>query len=148
MLSTPHLLIGAALVKAIPNPAISLPAAFASHFVLDATPHWDGSPHPPFGKKFYFWVGLDYLFGLFLIWWFARSNPQLPLIMFGGFLGTAPDFMLASFRGFEFLPWNKWAWYKKLNNFHRGIQSNVPPASGFVTAAVAVGLAIFLLVKV
>ena len=43
MLETPHAIVGAVIVSKIPNPIISLPLAFASHFVLDMVPHWN--PH-------------------------------------------------------------------------------------------------------
>lgn len=43
MLETPHVALGAAIAVAIPNPLISIPLAFASHFLLDMTPHWN--PH-------------------------------------------------------------------------------------------------------
>ena len=40
MLVTTHASLGMAIVSAVPNPLISLPLAFASHFVLDAILHW------------------------------------------------------------------------------------------------------------
>lgn len=43
MLETPHVALGAAIAVAIPNPYVSIPLAFASHFVLDMVPHWN--PH-------------------------------------------------------------------------------------------------------
>src|SRR5258708_30495601 len=43
MLETPHVAVGVAIASKIPNPFISIPLAFASHFLLDVTPHWN--PH-------------------------------------------------------------------------------------------------------
>lgn len=43
MLETPHVALGAAIAVAVPNPLVSIPLAFASHFVLDMVPHWN--PH-------------------------------------------------------------------------------------------------------
>jgi hypothetical protein len=43
MLETPHVAVGIAIATKIPNPWISIPLAFASHFVLDKIPHWN--PH-------------------------------------------------------------------------------------------------------
>lgn len=43
MLETPHVAVGAAIALKIPNPLISIPLAFASHFILDRVPHWN--PH-------------------------------------------------------------------------------------------------------
>lgn len=43
MLESPHVTVGAAIASKIPNPLISVPLAFASHFILDKVPHWN--PH-------------------------------------------------------------------------------------------------------
>lgn len=43
MLETPHVAVGAALASKIPNPLISIPLSFASHFVFERVPHWN--PH-------------------------------------------------------------------------------------------------------
>jgi len=147
MLSTPHLLVGAAIAKSIPNPAISIPVAFASHFVLDSVPHWDGSPKAPFGKTFYLLVALDYLLGISLVWWFSRDNPNQAVLLLGAFAATAPDFLLGSYKNFK-LPWNKWDWYVRFNEFHRSIQNNLKVAPGLATSLVAILIAIFLLLKI
>ena len=43
MLETPHALLGAAIAVKLGNPALSIPLAFASHFILERVPHWN--PH-------------------------------------------------------------------------------------------------------
>ena len=43
MLETPHVIVGAAIATKVVNPILSIPLAFASHFVLDEVPHWN--PH-------------------------------------------------------------------------------------------------------
>ena len=43
MLETPHVVVGAAIAVKVGNPALAIPLAFASHFVLDKIPHWN--PH-------------------------------------------------------------------------------------------------------
>lgn len=43
MLETPHALVGAAIAVKIGNPALAIPLAFASHFILEKIPHWN--PH-------------------------------------------------------------------------------------------------------
>lgn len=42
MLITNHVLSGAAIGAAVARPAVALPLGVASHFALDATPHWGG----------------------------------------------------------------------------------------------------------
>ncbi len=41
MTATAHALVAGAIARAIPNPAIAVPLAFASHFIMDCIPHWD-----------------------------------------------------------------------------------------------------------
>jgi len=43
VLETPHVIVGAAIATKVVNPALALPLAFASHFVLETVPHWN--PH-------------------------------------------------------------------------------------------------------
>ncbi len=43
VLETPHVIVGAAIATKVANPALALPLAFASHFVLEKVPHWN--PH-------------------------------------------------------------------------------------------------------
>src|ERR1700733_12631073 len=39
---TTHAIVGAAIASAIPTyPSLAIAAAFVSHFLLDAIPHWD-----------------------------------------------------------------------------------------------------------
>lgn len=51
MLETPHVVVAAAIAAKIPNPLISIPLAFASHFILEKVPHWN--PHLNTEKKKY-----------------------------------------------------------------------------------------------
>ena len=43
MLETPHVIVGAAIATKVLNPALSLPLALGSHFILDQILHWN--PH-------------------------------------------------------------------------------------------------------
>jgi hypothetical protein len=43
VLETPHVVVGAAIATKVANPALAIPLAFASHFVLEKIPHWN--PH-------------------------------------------------------------------------------------------------------
>lgn len=51
MLETPHVIVGAAIATKVVNPALAIPLAFASHFVLEQIPHWN--PHLNTEKKKY-----------------------------------------------------------------------------------------------
>jgi hypothetical protein len=41
MFSVAHTLVAGAIVSSIPDPVVSLPIVFASHYVMDSIPHWD-----------------------------------------------------------------------------------------------------------
>lgn len=43
MLETPHVIVGAAIATKVVNPALAIPLALGSHFILDKVPHWN--PH-------------------------------------------------------------------------------------------------------
>lgn len=43
MLETPHVTVGAAIAFKVANPALAIPLALGSHFVLEKVPHWN--PH-------------------------------------------------------------------------------------------------------
>jgi hypothetical protein len=43
VLETPHVILGAAIATKVVNPAVAIPLAVASHFILDKVPHWN--PH-------------------------------------------------------------------------------------------------------
>lgn len=43
MLETPHVIVGAAIATKVINPALAIPLALGSHFILDKVPHWN--PH-------------------------------------------------------------------------------------------------------
>lgn len=146
MLSTPHLLVGAAIVSFIPEPAISLPLAFASHFVLDATPHWDGSPEAPFSKKVVSGVVVDYIFGIALIFLITTGDPRQLVILLGAFLATLPDFIMTLSRHIQ-TPLAKLPLIAHFNKYHKHIQVNVNFVSGLMTAFAVSAAAIVFLVR-
>jgi len=43
MLETPHVVVGAAIAFKVVNPALAIPLAFGSPFLLEKVPHWN--PH-------------------------------------------------------------------------------------------------------
>jgi hypothetical protein len=138
MLSTPHLLVGAAIARSIPNPAISLPAAFVSHFLLDMTPHWDGSPSAPYKKKVIGGAALDYILGATIIFLISRGYPNQPIILLGAFLATLPDFISILSRHIARL--GKIGILKQYHKYHLKIQVNVRFSRG-VIISIATSLA-------
>lgn len=117
MLVTCHLLTGAAISSTLVSPALSLPAAFLSHFILDALPHLEattftskkeGQDYYP-TKKEILYIGLDVLVGLFALL-FLYLKFTNPLILFGAFFAILPDLI-------DNIPW--WYWIRKIPGFRQ-----------------------------
>jgi hypothetical protein len=144
MLSTPHLLVGAAIVKVVPEPAISLPLAFLSHFVFDSIPHWDGSPKAPFNKKTTFGIILDYLFGISLLYLATAGFENQYLIWLGAFLATLPDFILGTYKHYLTF-FEKYSFIAIPNRFHMSIQRNVSFWPGLVITIATIAVCLFII---
>lgn len=43
MLETPHIIVGAAIATKVVHPALAIPLALGSHFLIEKIPHWN--PH-------------------------------------------------------------------------------------------------------
>ena len=50
MLNTVHVAAAAAIVRLVPDPAVAIPLALASHIVLDTVPHWNWHPGGTFSR--------------------------------------------------------------------------------------------------
>ncbi|OGY23931.1 MAG: hypothetical protein A2Y57_04360 [Candidatus Woykebacteria bacterium RBG_13_40_7b] len=140
MLSTPHLLTGAAIVTLIPDPNLSLPLSFISHFCLDAIPHWDGGgPEPPLTKNDYLRVGGDYFLGVSLVFLLTLGSNNQVLILTGAVLATLPDFIhgASKFLNLPFLD--------SYARFHSRLQAKLPLLPGLATNTVMAILAIGLI---
>jgi hypothetical protein len=89
-----HAVTGALVAAFINEPLIALPAAFASHFVIDMIPHWNY--RVPGGLRSKHVVMLaDLILSIVLISVFALNSTSVPgwQVLAGGFLGIAPDLM-------------------------------------------------------
>jgi len=82
MLELPHAIIGATIASKIPNPLISLPLAFLSHFLVDLIPHWNPSLYTEMEKEN------------------KPSNASKKIIILDVILSLTAGFLIASF----FLP--------------------------------------------
>ena len=93
MTLTNHLLAGAALAKFLPMP-IAIPLAFASHFALDALPHFgfrsidERMRHITLFRAV---IVLDGIAAAILAWWLLRSGHAA--WMFVGLVAYTPDML-------------------------------------------------------
>jgi hypothetical protein len=87
-----HVAVGVLVAVIIKNPVVVVPVAFASHFVLDALPHFKYPEHN--SNKFLYLLAIDgalcsaiYIFALY------KWPHQWLAITLGAFFAALPDFM-------------------------------------------------------
>lgn len=90
MTATNHYLVGVASAAALQNPIIALPVALASHFVLDALPHF-GLKYSKRNNKVLIAVAIFDLFLLSFAIALTISNFTLWQVV-AGLLAVSPDF--------------------------------------------------------
>jgi hypothetical protein len=124
MTAVNHIVTGAVLAAAVPQPAIVLPIAFFSHFVLDATPHYGNDDHNSrqFMKVLTFDIVLSVAFILSLL--FLRPDNWL-LIAGAGMLAASPD--LVWLRPFIAEITGKGWYWTRLSRFLKWIQWSERP---------------------
>lgn len=136
MLITPHLLAGAALGGLMNNPVVAFGLGLASHFVLDAIPHFEqGTYRAGLAPNLkpeevqiktidYVLAGLDFIIGIFILYFFLKNNFFTHQnIIFGAAGAFLPDLI-------DNVPfWNKvlrpLPFFKQLHRFHNGIHFNL-----------------------
>ncbi len=144
-----HAITGAAIAQLFPtHPILAFSAGFASHFILDAIPHWDYKilseyAHPDVAmaenaympgasrtirpdRAFFFDVirtGADTLIGGLSIWVFLSLgwiiNPYIAFL--GAFAAILPDFLQLVYNRFPYQP------VTFLQGFHRVMHAQTKP---------------------
>lgn len=120
MLITNHVLSGAAIGVAAARPAVALPLGVASHFALDAMPHWGGWE----SKQHFLRVAVaDGLTGLgAMAAAYALAPPSRRAAVLAGMVGAAlPDLDKPSRIFFGFSPFPE-----RVDAFHTRIQDEAP----------------------
>jgi len=90
-----HAVTGALVAVAVKQPALALPLAFLSHFVIDAIPHYDHKDLPPHRGRYQLVLLLDAFFSIVLLGVLTLlvTNTSPWLIFACGLLGILPDVM-------------------------------------------------------
>ncbi len=102
MTSAAHIAVGAAICSRVRQPWLGLPAAFASHFLLDAWPHFEqagvvgegiGWPHAGLALRGVNWAATAAIVGLLA--WRLRSDSRWRwlYVVGGGLLAYSPDWL-------------------------------------------------------
>jgi len=135
MLSIAHALTGAAIATNIHNPYISIPLILASHYILDAVPHWDAGTGLGNGTKSVKLAILHeipdlLLAGILILLFFPLPNQtpstiyqilKLPQV-WGSFIALIPDFLEVPRNFFHWEP----KWLSPINRFHHSFHNSTP----------------------
>ncbi len=144
MLTTPHLLVGAAIGSQFHNPVLIATTSAASHFVLDSVPHLGNFIEvEDLEKREVIFVAGDVILGLVLLLLLTNNNPNAELIWLGAFCAVLPDFhhTFQVLFGADKL--------KKYDNLHKKFHYKKPMSvlAGMATQIVTVLLAMLLVWK-
>lgn len=107
MIELPHTVVGAAIAVKIGNPALALPLALASHFLLDPVPHWNPHLYTELkkngvvsrGSKLFMAVDvlLSLAAGIFIAYKMLPDTTLAALAIIGGFVAVFPDLIKSPF---------------------------------------------------
>lgn len=99
MTATAHALVSGAIVTAVPDPTISLPLVFASHFIMDAVPHWDfGTNWRSRSKSSTGVIAiLDTIIGFTVTYFVFGGKVELPILALAVIVGNLPDWLEAPY---------------------------------------------------
>ncbi len=138
MVATTHLLVGITIGKITGDIWLTMPLAFASHYILDAIPHYNASPVVNFKEKGFRGMcrkdlltkAIEPVVGVAVSMYAILANPGLALVMFlGGLFSMIPDFIL-------FWEW-KYNNYKGfISRFERTFHRHIPMLQGSIVQVV------------
>lgn len=151
MLELPHVIVGATIATTIGQPALALPLAILSNFILDIIPHWN--PHlftevqnkKKLSHKSLVIVLIDaslgLIIGLFLAFRFYPDLTKVIYILSGSLLASIADLVEAPY----FFLNVKNRYLLKLIHLQRSIQVDVPIVPGLLTQIILVGSCLWLI---
>jgi len=127
------------IASRIPNPLISLPLAFLSHFGVDMLPHWNWEPDArPLSLL---GIVLDLILLEILTCYLAFQSPLKLNIIGGAFFAILPDLLEAPYIFFG----HNNRFIKKLCDFQYRIQNRAPILPGIVTQLLLSALCLLIL---
>jgi hypothetical protein len=140
MLVLPHVATGVALGALIGDPLIVVPAAIASHFILDAIPHWQETmaPYQPTWKT-YVRIPIDIGLAIALVIYAVNLHPELlPGILLGAVFASIPDLDVITIK----LPALQRGIVKRYWDWHCKIQREVSSLWGVTTQLIVIATCI------
>jgi len=151
MLLTPHVFVGVAIAKAVPNPLIAVPLSLIMHFLGDKVPHWDFYSNTSKEEKLTGWrpvavmadfglgIAIGLTFTLYALW--VKNDPSLAIRTFlCGIVSVLPDALETP----HIFTNTKYSWVEKLTEIQKKMQTQAPLPWGLLTQAVVVALCLLL----
>ena len=128
-----HALTGTAIALAVQQPLLAAPLAFLSHFLLDITPHFGGTPIYEYGHKYFpYLIAADGVATVTAVAFICTLVPSLAvLILLCVLCALLPDILLFTYYA-NGRP-NTW-----FHRHHLGIQWFERPPGIIVEAAFAI----------
>jgi hypothetical protein len=147
MLLSVHVLAGSTIALAIGNPVLSAPICFATHFILDALPHWNypiPKKHTHSLKVYYKYFGPDLILTVVVeILLLIKFKQFWYLIIWGSFWAILPDYLTL----YKYKKPYK-TLLKAYFTFHDKLQFEVDKASGIAIQSLTVGVLLLILVAI
>ncbi len=149
MLELPHTVVGAAIAVKIGNPALALPLALASHFVLDVLPHWNPhlnselKNHGKVTSRTTAFIALDSVGSL--VAGFGIASTVLPnfnhfvVVLLGSFLAILPDLVEAP----HYFLRKEHSLVSKFITFQKSIQNDAPVWIGIPVQLLIMGASLW-----
>lgn len=151
MLLTPHVFVGVAIAKSIPNPLIAVPLSFFMHFLGDKVPHWDFYSHTTKEQKLTGWrpvavmadfglgIAVGLVFTLYALW--VKNDSALALRTFlCGIASVLPDALETP----HIFTNTKYTWVENLTTFQKKMQTQAKLPWGMLTQVVVVAVCLAL----
>lgn len=149
VLETPHVAVGAAIAMKVVNPALAIPLAFGSHFILDKIPHWNphlntevnkyGKPTKKSSAIVIIDVCTALVLGLFLASRVLPNTSHAATVLAASFASVLPDVI----EGPYFFLGIKSKFIKKWIAFQKSIQANTSVVPGLFTQVVTIVVALW-----
>lgn len=146
MFVTTHAIASAGIASVIPYPAISIPLAFAGHFVLDKIPHWpDEAARKKLSQKVYSVVVVDLIVSIIAIFWLVKATSN-PILAWVALAGSIMDIDAMFYHG-KFVDIFKTPLPKPLSRLHGGVQNETGSIWGVVSQLAIISVSLYLILN-
>ena len=148
MLETPHVIVGAAIATKVVNPALAIPLAFGSHFILEKVPHWNphlntevekfGKPTPKSTKIVILDSSIALISGTFIAYQALPDGMLFLTILMASLASILPDLVEAPYFFLNIKSKLIARWIR----FQKSLQVDTTPLPGLATQLITIAAAL------